>query len=138
MLLALDIGNTNITLGVFDGENLAATWRLSTDRSKMLDEYSIMLNQLLNLRDMAVRDIDAAALCSVVPPLTPMFVELCQQHFKVDPLVVAAGTRTGIRILYDNPRDVGADRIVDAAAAMKLYGGRLSSLIWAPLPCSMR
>ena len=123
MLLALDIGNTNITLGVFDGERLAATWRLSTDRSKMLDEYSIMLNQLLTLRGMAVEDIDTAALCSVVPPLTPMFVELCQQYFKVDPLIVAAGTRTGIRILYDNPRDVGADRIVDAAAAMKLYGG---------------
>ena len=123
MLLALDIGNTNITLGVFDGEKLAATWRLSTDRSKMLDEYSIMLNQLLSLRDMTVRDIDTAALCSVVPPLTPMFVELCQQYLNVEPLVVAAGTRTGIRILYDNPRDVGADRIVDAAAAMKLYGG---------------
>ena len=123
MLLALDIGNTNITLGVFDGERLAATWRLSTDRSKMLDEYSIMLNQLLSLRDMKVNDIDTAALCSVVPPLTPMFVDLCQQYFNVDPLVVAAGTRTGIRILYDNPRDVGADRIVDAAAAMKLYGG---------------
>ena len=123
MLLALDIGNTNITLGVFDGEKLVATWRLSTDRSKMLDEYSIMLNQLLVLRDMTVRDIDTAALCSVVPPLTPMFVELCRQYLNVEPLVVAAGTRTGIRILYDNPRDVGADRIVDAAAAMKLYGG---------------
>ena len=123
MLLALDIGNTNITLGVFDGEKLAATWRLSTDRSKMLDEYSIMLNQLLGLRDLTVEDIDTAALCSVVPPLTPMFVELCQQYLNVEPLVVAAGTRTGIRILYDNPRDVGADRIVDAAAAMKLYGG---------------
>ncbi len=123
MFLALDIGNTNITLGVFDGDKLAATWRLSTDRSKMLDEYSIMLNQLLDLRDMTVEDIDTAALCSVVPPLTPMFVELCQQYLNVEPLVVAAGTRTGIRILYDNPRDVGADRIVDAAAAMKLYGG---------------
>ncbi len=123
MMLALDIGNTNITLGVFDGEQLAATWRLSTDRSKMPDEYSVMLTQLLSLRGMSATDIDAAALCSVVPPLTPMFVELCRQYFNVEPLVVAAGTRTGIRILYDNPRDVGADRIVDAAAAMKLYGG---------------
>ena len=123
MMLALDIGNTNITLGVFDGEQLAATWRLSTDRSKMPDEYSVMLTQLLSLRGMRATDIDAAALCSVVPPLTPMFVELCRQYFNVEPLVVASGTRTGIRILYDNPRDVGADRIVDAAAAMKLYGG---------------
>ena len=123
MLLALDIGNTNITLGVFDGQRLAATWRLSTDRSKMPDEYTIMLTQLLSLEDMSAQDIDSAALCSVVPPLTPIFVELCRQYFNVEPLVVAAGTRTGIRILYDNPRDVGADRIVDAAAAMKLYGG---------------
>ncbi len=123
MLLALDIGNTNITLGVFDGERLTATWRLSTDRSKTPDEYSIVLTQLLNLRGMSAQDINDVALCSVVPPLTPMFAELCRQYFKVDPLVVAAGTRTGIRILYDNPRDVGADRIVDAAAALKLYGG---------------
>ena len=123
MLLALDIGNTNITLGVFDGERLTATWRLSTDRSKMPDEYTIMLTQLLNLRGMSAQDIEDVALCSVVPPLTPLFVELSRQYFKVDPLVVAAGTRTGIRILYDNPRDVGADRIVDAAAALKLYGG---------------
>ncbi len=123
MLLALDIGNTNITIGVFEGERLAATWRLSTDRSKMPDEYSIMLTQLLHLRNLSAQNIHAAALCSVVPPLTPMFVELCRNYFNVEPLVVAAGTRTGIRILYDNPRDVGADRIVDAAAAMKLYGG---------------
>ena len=123
MLLAIDIGNTNITLGVFDEARIVATWRLSTDRSKMPDEYSIMLTQLLHLRDMTARHIHAVALCSVVPPLTPTFVELCRQYFGVEPLVVAAGTRTGIRILYDNPRDVGADRIVDAAAALKLYGG---------------
>ena len=123
MLLALDIGNTNITLGVFDGERLAATWRLSTDHAKMPDEYSVTLTQLLHLRGMMVSDVDAVALCSVVPPLTPTFVELCRGFFGVEPLVVGAGTRTGVRILYDNPRDVGADRIVDAAAAMKLYGG---------------
>ena len=123
MLLALDIGNTNITLGVFDGERLAATWRLSTDHAKMPDEYSVTLTQLLRLRGMTVSNVDAVALCSVVPPLTPTFVELCRGFFGVEPLVVGAGTRTGIRILYDNPRDVGADRIVDAAAAMKLYGG---------------
>ena len=122
MLLALDIGNTNITLGVFDGERLAATWRLSTDRAKMTDEYSVMLTQLMQLRDMSAGDVDAVALCSVVPPLTPTFVQLCREFLGVDPLVVGAGTRTGVRVLYDNPRDVGADRIVDAAAAMKLYG----------------
>ena len=123
MLLALDIGNTNITLGVFAGERLAATWRLSTDHAKMPDEYSVTLTQLLRLRGLTVNDVDSVALCSVVPPLTPTFVELCRGFFGLEPLVVGAGTRTGIRILYDNPRDVGADRIVDAAAAMKLYGG---------------
>ena len=123
MLLAIDIGNTNITLGVFDGDALSATWRLSTERSKTSDEYSATLMQMLQLRDMAAQQIDAVALCSVVPPLTPTFVDLCKTHFGVDPLVVGAGTKTGVRILYDNPRDVGADRIVDAAAALRLYGG---------------
>ena len=123
MLLAIDIGNTNITLGVFDGDALSATWRLSTERSKTSDEYSATLMQMLQLRDMAAPQIDAVALCSVVPPLTPTFVDLCKTHFGVEPLVVGAGTKTGVRILYDNPRDVGADRIVDAAAALRLYGG---------------
>lgn len=123
MLLAIDIGNTNITLGVFDGDALSATWRLSTERSKTSDEYSAALMQMLQLRDMAAQQIDAVALCSVVPPLTPTFVDLCKTHFGVEPLVVGAGTKTGVRILYDNPRDVGADRIVDAAAALRLYGG---------------
>ena len=123
MLLALDIGNSNITLGVFRGECLEATWRIATDTGRMPDEYGIMLNQLLPLRKVAPDDVHEVALCSVVPPLTPTFVELCETFFGVSPLVVGAGTRTGIRILYDNPRDVGADRIVDAAAALKLYGG---------------
>ena len=123
MLLAIDIGNTNITLGVFDGDALSATWRLSTERSKTSDEYSATLMQMLQLRDMAAQQIDAVALCSVVPPLTPTFVDLCKTHFGVEPLVVGAGTKTSVRILYDNPRDVGADRIVDAAAALRLYGG---------------
>ena len=123
MLLALDIGNTNIVLGVFSGESLKATWRISTDAARLPDEYGLMLSQLLPLRAISHEDIDAIALCSVVPPLTPIFLELCQSYFSVTPLVVGTGTRTGIRILYDNPRDVGSDRIADAAAALKLYGG---------------
>ncbi len=123
MLLALDIGNTNITFGLFDGNRLAATWRLSTDRSKMPDEYGVILTQMLQLRGMSPEHVSAAAVCSVVPPLTPTFVELLRTYFGVEPLVVGSGTKTGVRILYDNPRDVGADRIVDAAAALHLYGG---------------
>jgi type III pantothenate kinase len=123
MLLAIDIGNTNITLGLFRGDVLAATWRIATDTGRTPDEYGLMLDQLLSLRDVSLSEVDAVAMCSVVPPLTPTFADLCLRLFAVSPLVVGAGTRTGIRILYDNPRDVGADRIADAAAAMKLYGG---------------
>lgn len=123
MLLTLDIGNTNITVGVFSGEALRARWRLATEKVRMPDEYGLMLNQLLDLREISPAEIKAVALCSVVPPLTPTFVETCQDYFSVSPLVVGAGTKTGIRILYDSPRDVGADRIVDAAAAIRLYGG---------------
>ena len=126
MLLALDIGNTNITLGVFDGERLAATWRLSTDHAKMTGRVQrLAYPALMQLRGMSADDVDAVALCSVVPPLTPTCsFELCRAVLSAwSRWLSAAGTRTGVRILYDNPRDVGADRIVDAAAAMKLYGG---------------
>ncbi len=123
MLLAFDIGNTNITLGLFQGESIFATWRMSTDSAKMPDEYGVMLHQLLGLKDLTASQIDAVVICSVVPPLTPVFLELCKSYFEVEPLVVGTGTKTGVRILYDNPRDVGADRIVDAAAALKMYGG---------------
>ena len=124
-LLALDIGNTNIALGVFGDGELKATWRIATDPARLADEYGLILNQLLPLRGVSPAEIKAVALCSVVPPLTPTFVELCQTYFGIQPFVVGAGTRTGVRVLYDNPRDVGADRIVDAAAALKEYGGPL-------------
>ena len=123
MLLTLDIGNTNITIGVFRDETLLATWRIATDASRMVDEYGATLNLLLPLKGVSKDDITAISMCSVVPPLTSTFVELCETYFDIAPLVVGAGTKTGIRISYDNPRDVGADRIVDAAAALMLYGG---------------
>ena len=123
MLLAIDIGNTNITVGAFDGDDLHATFRMSTDARKMADEYAILLNQMLPLRGVSRERIDAAAICSVVPPLTPIFARLVESYIGVRPLVVGAGTRTGVRVRYDPPRDVGADRIVDAAAAFSAYGG---------------
>ena len=123
MLLALDIGNTNISLGVFEGEDLKANWRIATDTRRMTDEYGLILNQLLPLGRIDPGQVSSVAICSVVPPLTPTFVKLCQAYFGVSPLIVGSGTKTGVRILYDNPRDVGADRIVDAAAALTLYGG---------------
>ena len=123
MLLAIDIGNTNVTIGVFDGDDLRTTFRFATDTRKMPDEYAVTINQLLPLQGMALSDIDAVALCSVVPPLTPSFVDLARTYFDVEPLEIGSGTRTGIRVRYDAPRDVGADRVVDAAAAFKMFGG---------------
>ena len=123
MLLTIDIGNTNITLGVFQGNGLKATWRLATDPRRMPDEYGLTILNLLAVQGISARDVQAVATCSVVPSLTQIFTELCARYFDVNPLIVGAGVRTGVKILYDNPRDVGADRIVDAAAAFRLYGG---------------
>ena len=123
MLLTIDIGNTNIALGVFKEDTLKATWRLATDPSRMADEYGMTLLTLMPVRGIDSSDITAIVLCSVVPPLTQVFTELCESFFKLTPLIVGAGVRTGVKIMYDNPRDVGADRIVDAAAAYRLYGG---------------
>ena len=123
MLLTIDIGNTNVTVGVFSGDELKATFRLSTDTRKMPDEYALSVSQLLPLRGLSLSDIDSVAICSVVPPLTPSFTQLARTYFGVEPLEVGSGTRTGISVRYDSPRDVGADRIVDAAAAFSMYGG---------------
>ena len=123
MLLTIDIGNTNITMGVFRDQELVATWRLATETHKLPDEYALLIRSLLPLKGVDPQDIDSIALCSVVPPLTQVFDDLCSIYFGVTPLVVGTGTRTGVRILYENPRDVGADRVVDAAAAFTLYGG---------------
>ena len=123
MLIAIDIGNTNITIGLFLDSELISTWRFSTDSRKTSDEYGLLLQQVMSSNNLNADEIDSAAICSVVPPLTPTFELLCQKYLKVQPLTVMAETKTGIKILYDSPRDVGADRIVDAAAALHIYGG---------------
>ena len=123
MLLAIDIGNTNVTLGVFEGEKLRATWRLATDVRRMADEYAVIILNLLPRSSLSEQDITHGIICSVVPTLTPVFGELCRSYLRVDPMIVDVGTRTGIRVLYENPREVGADRVADAAAAYRLYGG---------------
>ena len=123
MLLAVDIGNTNIAFGVFEGEQLRATWRMAADVNQMADEYAALLLNLLHHRGLEASDIKEVALCCVVPPLLTTFEELCQRYFHLSPLVVGAGVKTGVRIRMDNPREVGADRIVNAAAAHHLYHG---------------
>ena len=125
MLLAFDIGNTNVTIGVFDGAKLRATWRMATDIHKMADEYAALLLNMLPHENIATSDITDVCLCTVVPPLTTTFLELSQRYFHVTPLVVGAGVKSGVRIRMDNPKEVGADRIADAAAAHHLYGGPL-------------
>jgi type III pantothenate kinase len=122
MLLAIDIGNTNITLGIFQGDQLRATWRLAPDVNRLADEYGVLMVNLLEHEGLGKADLDAAVMCSVVPDLEPVFEQVCRRYFDVEPLVVGTGVRTGLRILYDSPRDVGADRVADAVAAIHLYG----------------
>jgi type III pantothenate kinase len=123
MLLCIDIGNTNIVLGLYRGEELAAHWRIATDHQRLADEYAILLIELFRHRGYSVDDVDGIAIASVVPPLLGTFVGLSEDYFDCTPLVLDAGVRTGVRIRYDNPRDVGADRVANAVAAHRLYGG---------------
>jgi type III pantothenate kinase len=125
MLLVIDIGNTDTTLGVFDGEELRATWHMATKIHRLADEYAGLLINLLHYQRLDTSDIKEAALCSVVPALVATFEELFRRYFQVSPLVVGAGVKTGVRIRMDNPREVGCDRIVNAAASHHLYGGPL-------------
>lgn len=122
MLLAVDIGNTSITLGVFDGDKLRATWHMATGFHRMSDEYAALLFNLLRQQGLDTTDIRAVAMCSVVPPLISTFEELFKRYFNIEPLVVGVGVKSGVRIRMGNPREVGADRIADAAAARHLYG----------------
>jgi len=125
MLLAVDVGNTGIMLGVFEDKELRATWQIATSISRRPDEYAVLLLNLLRFQDIDVSDIKAVSLCSVVPPLIATFEELFQKYFRISPLVIEAGIKTGMRIRMENPKEVGADRIVDAVAAYQLYGGPL-------------
>ncbi len=123
MLLAIDIGNTDTTLGVFEDVKLRATWHMSTNIHRMADEYAALLFNLLRHQNLDTPDITAVAMCSVVPPLITTYEDLFQRYFHLSPLVIGAGVKTGVSIRIDNPREVGADRIVNAAAAHHLYDG---------------
>jgi type III pantothenate kinase len=117
MLLVIDIGNTNITFGVYEGARLAHTFRAETAHRRTADEHAALLAQMLGLKGIARDAIDAAVLASVVPPETEKLVQAVRVVSHVESIVVGPGTRTGVPIRYDNPRDVGADRIVNAVAA---------------------
>jgi len=123
MLLTIDIGNTNITIGLYTDGTLGPRWRLATDHERMPDEYGLQLIGMLAHAGYTPEALTGICMASVVPPLTGKIVEACQAYCGLQPLVVDAGVRTGVRIRYEDPRAVGADRIVDAAAVIRLYGG---------------
>jgi type III pantothenate kinase len=122
MLLAIDIGNTNITLGIWDGRDWQREWRLKTDSERTADEFGIMLTSLLSQAQLDAA-IDSVILSSVVPRLTSTFHKLCRAYLALQPLVVSAQTNSGVQIRTDNPAEVGADRIVNAVAAYTLLQG---------------
>ena len=123
MLLVIDIGNTNTVLGVFDGNRLAADWRLETKQRQTADEYGILARNLFALAEMEVSKIQHIVIASVVPPLNSVLEQMALKYFKLKPLFVEPGVKTGMPVLYDSPADVGADRIVNAVAAYERYGG---------------
>jgi len=123
MLLAIDVGNSNVTLALFDGETLAASWRLATHAERTADEVGLELLQLLRHRGLEAGAVDGVVVGSVVPALTPVVAEACRAYLGVEALVVGPGTKTGVQITYDNPKDVGADRIANAVAIVKRFGG---------------
>jgi type III pantothenate kinase len=123
MLLCVDIGNTNITLGLYEGDNLGPRWRLATDHERMPDEFILQLLGFFTHAGLGRDDVHGAAIASVVPPLTGKWVEVSRRGLNCDPLVVDGTVETGVRILYEPPSAVGADRVVDAVAAYRIYGG---------------
>jgi type III pantothenate kinase len=124
-ILAIDIGNTNAVLGVYQGQELTAYWRMATAPHSMADENAVVLGAFLSSAGLSFSDIKDGIISCVVPPLLPVFQEMCQRYMDFTFLVVEPGIKTGMRILYDNPQEVGADRIVNAVAAKELYGAPL-------------
>jgi type III pantothenate kinase len=122
MLLVIDIGNTNTSLGVFDGDTLTTHWRLTTERSRTVDEWGVLARNLFALADLDFKTIDAIAVASVVPPLNFTLKRMAEVYFEITPLFIDHSIDTGLRILYQPASDVGADRIVDAVAAIHKYG----------------
>ncbi|MBM7694871.1 type III pantothenate kinase [Peribacillus deserti] len=125
MIFVLDVGNTNIVLGVYEGDSLLHHWRIETNRHKTEDEYGMVIKGLLQHVGLTFKDFDGIIISSVVPPIMFSLEGMCQKYFEIKPLVVGPGIKTGLNIKYDNPREVGADRIVNAVAGIHEYGSPL-------------
>lgn len=123
MILTIDVGNTNITCGVFDNDEIVATFRITTKMARTSDEYGMILSNLLERNDIRPSDIEDAIICSVVPNVMHSLRGGLVKYFHITPIVVEAGIKTGIRIVTPNPQQIGADRIVDAVGAYEIYGG---------------
>src|SRR6266566_1020270 len=123
MLLTIDVGNTNTVLGVFRGEELAANWRLTTAREQTVDEYGVLTRNLFTLAQLDRDAINGIIISSVVPPVNSTLAEMSQRYFGLKALFVEPGVKTGMPVQYDNPQEVGADRIVNGVAAFHKYGG---------------
>lgn len=125
MILVIDVGNTNIVLGIYDGDELIKHWRIATDKNRTSDEYGILILNLFTQGKVERKSIKAVVVSSVVPPLIGTLERMSNRYFRIDPLIVGPGVKTGMAIKYDNPKEVGADRIVNAIAGFETYGGPL-------------
>lgn len=125
MLLVIDVGNTNIVFGVFKDEELLYDWRIATERDRTSDEYGLLFEQIFRYHKIDPAEVENVIISSVVPPLMHTLPAMSAKYFNIDPIVVGPGVKTGMNIKYDNPREVGADRIVNAVAAYEKYGGPL-------------
>lgn len=126
MILVMDVGNTNIVLGIYQKNKLVINWRISTDRRKTSDEYGMLLHDLFTYKKnyhFQMEDIRGIIISSVVPPLMMTLERVCREYFGLVPMVIGPGIKTGLKIKYENPREVGADRIVNAVAVNEIYGG---------------
>ncbi|WP_017754939.1 type III pantothenate kinase [Calidifontibacillus oryziterrae] len=125
MIFVFDVGNTNTVLGVFDGDELKHHWRIETSRHKTEDEYGMVIKQLFAHEQIHFSDISGIIISSVVPPIMFALERMCEKYFHIKPIIVGPGIKTGLNIKYENPREVGADRIVNAVAGIQLYGAPL-------------
>ncbi|WP_078378371.1 type III pantothenate kinase [Sutcliffiella halmapala] len=125
MIFVLDVGNTNTVIGVYEGEELKHHWRVETSRNKTEDEFGMIIKSLLEHVGLSFKDFEGIIISSVVPPIMFSLERMCQKYFHLKPLVVGPGIKTGLNIKYENPREVGADRIVNAVAGIHLYGSPL-------------
>src|SRR5260370_20921357 len=134
MLLTLDVGNSDLVLGLFRDAELVAHWRLTTARDQTVDEYGILTRELFTLAEIDPASVTGVIISSVVPPLNPTLEEMSERYFHVKALFIEPGVKTGMAVLYDNPQEVGADRIVNSVAAFAKYGRRGVFVYLCPPP----